>query len=228
MKDLLDHINQYADLLSQGAVWQDSKEILAPVLGDRMSDKAEDNYIYEFYCYVCLIVDLRDSYDIRFVEGTGNFKYKFPQAAALKKGKPRFHAFKEDEMAFQICAGTKISCAYPSENNHPDISFQRPEASDDPQDSDLIIIMDAKFKEGKNAVLPKDEVYKFAFILSLYNLKSLPGIKIHFKKLHEFYGNCLLTNARSYSAAGEVKMLQFANAKEIEKFFPYSIYNVIG
>ncbi|WP_127132976.1 hypothetical protein [Pseudoflavitalea rhizosphaerae] len=228
MKDFIQYINQYSEFLRQSAVWHNTKDIIAPVIGIDDKEAATDNYIYEFYCLIKILEDLRYNYEIRFVEGKGNFKYRFPQAAAPKGGKPRFHAFIDDKMEFQICAGTMIKCEIDTEKNHPDISFQVAESSNDPSQEDLIIIMDAKFKESQQASLPKDEVYKFGQIVDLFNLRREPQIKIKFSKYKSFLGNCLITNVASYSNNSDIRLLQKLRIKEVEKFSPTSNYNVLG
>src|SRR5690606_34825924 len=153
MTDFIDHINTYASLLKDGAIWQNSSEILAPVIGNEETLQSSNDYIYEFYCYLRVVIDLQANYKIEFIEGSGDFQFNFPRKAASKKGKPRFHAFENGKLAFQICAGTMINCEYDREKNHPDISFQLPTASENPTEDDLIIIMDAKFTENAKSRL---------------------------------------------------------------------------
>lgn len=227
MSELLNYINEYADCLSKAAVWENSREPIAPVI-DKDGHVAEDNYVYEFYCYISLIVDLMANYEIQFVPGIGNFKHKFPQAAAVKAGKPKFIALKDDIVAFQICAGTRVNCTISSEENHPDISFQLPNASDDPSDTDLISIMDAKYKENHKSNLPKDEVYKFGIIVDLFDLPDKPQIEIKFNKYQHMFGNSLLTNAGAYSNVNDVRLLNKYKVKEVEYFFPGQQFNVLG
>jgi hypothetical protein len=228
MSDFLNHLNIYSSLLTQGSVWLNSDEILAPVTGTSTTKPAEKNYIYEFYCYISIVVDLINNYDIRFIEGKGKSRFKFPQAASSKKNKPRFHAFENGSFVFQICAGTKVSCPLASEDNNPDISFQMPGASDTPTQNDLIIIMDAKFKEDEDADLPKTEVYKFGLIVDLFNLKNVPTIPIKFHRFKNLYGNCLLTNGQSYSNYTDDSFLKHYNIKEVENFSPGKTHRVLG
>lgn len=227
MKNYINYIKQYSSLLKEGAVWQTTKEPIASVITETATE-AEDSYVYEFYCYISIIVDLLKNYDITFVEGKGKFKHKFPQAASNKGGKPRFHALLSGKLEFQICAGTKIDCPIVSEENHPDISFQLATASDKPTETDLILIMDAKYKEGKNATLPKSEVYKFGTIIDLYDLRKGPSINIQFDKLKALNGNCLITNSKAYSKTTDVTLLKRYCIKEVEKFGPNLIFNVLG
>jgi hypothetical protein len=228
MKEFLNYIREYSLVLKEGAIWHNSKDILAPVIGNTDKAVAVDNYIYEFYCYISIIIDLRKKYEIKFVEGSGLYKYKFPQAAANKKGKPRFHAFRNGMLQFQICAGTKINCQIDSEQNHPDISFQIADASDDPSEKDLILIMDAKYKEGIEAVLPKDEVYKFGLIVDLFDLRKELIATIDFEKYKDFQGNCLITNGKAYSDTNDIRLLKKYSIKEVEGFYPGQNFNVLG
>ncbi|MGI4751265.1 MAG: hypothetical protein ACRYFB_11575 [Janthinobacterium lividum] len=101
-----------------------------------------------------------------------------------------------------------LSCSIPSEDNHLDISFQIPSASDNPNQDDLIIIMDAKYKENDEGVVPKSEVYKFGVIVDLFDLKTLPRIPIIFNSFKNLLGNCLLTNGHSYTSSAEVALLK--------------------
>ena len=224
----IDYIKEYSKLLREGAVWHNSNEILAPVIGEVNEPDSADNYVYEFYCYISIVIDLMSNYDIVFVEGEGPFKYKFPQAASNKKGKPRFHAKKNDVTQFQICAGTKIKGKFESENNHPDISFQDALASEEPNYSELILIMDAKFKEGKDASLPKNEIYKFGVIVDLFSLRNISNSSIQFNRFTDLKANCLLTNGDAYSRQEDIAFLQYYNIKEVEHFGPDEQYNVIG
>jgi hypothetical protein len=228
MKEILDNVNEFASCLKEAAVWKTTKEPLASVM-DEHGKVAEDNYIYEFYCYLSIITDLMHVYEIRFVEGKGNFMYKFPQAAAIKKDKPRFEAYINGEKQFQICAGTKVGGLFSSEDNHPDISFQLPNATEVPTYNDLICIMDAKYKEGKNAKLPKDEVYKFKAIIDLFALNS-SHIKysIIFTKFLGIFGNALVTNAQSYTDENDTAMIRAYHIKEVENFFPQKKFKIIG
>jgi len=227
MKEFIKTIKDYAVLLNKCSTWHNSKDILAPIITEANTELAADCYIYEFYCYISIIVDLMNKYEIRFKEGKGAFKYKFPQAAANKAGKPMFLAQKNGQTQFQICAGTKINGLIDSEENHPDISFQLPSASDNPTHNDLIIIIDAKFSEQEGS-LPKTEVYKFGMIIDLFELRGLPKDKIKFHKYEGFSANCLITNGKAYSDPSNIQLLQKYAMKEIEKFYPSNTYNIIG
>ena len=228
MKEFMTYLRDYANLLREASVWHNSKDILAPVINEQNIAVATDCYIYEFYCYISIITDLQVTYNIEFKKGFGDFEYKFPQAAADKAGKPYFIAIKDGVPKFQICAGTKIDGIFDSEENHPDISFQKADANDTPTEDDLIIIMDAKFKENEKAKLPKDEVYKFITIVGLFSLPKANSEKIEFFKYVGLDGNCLITNANAYSNPNDIRMLQKFVIKEVQHFSPQKSFSVLG
>lgn len=229
MSKFISTLKEYSALLEKCSIWENSKDIIAPIFNADNNSSATDCYIYEFYCYIRIIVDLKHNYTIKFKEGTGKTQFKFPQAAANKKGKPLFLAYDSNgEVAFQICAGTKIACTVDSEENHPDISFQLPSASEDPTHEDLIMIMDAKFKENDEDPLPKTEVYKFGVIVDLFDLRGILKENIIFHELKGFDTNCLITNGTSYSSSTDIRLLQKYVIKEVENFHPNKRFKVIG
>jgi len=229
MSNFISMLKEYSSLLKVCSVWENSKDILAPIVTDEDTSVATGCYIYEFYCYIRIIVDLRNSYRIIFKEGKGKTKYKFPQAAAHKDGKPLFLAYNDNnELEFQVCAGTKIDGLFDSEENHPDISFQLPTASENPNHADLILIMDAKFREDERESIPKAEVYKFGVIVDLFDLRGALKKNIIFDELKGLESNCLITNGSSYSNAHDTRLLKKYSIKEVEGFHPGKSFNIVG
>lgn len=229
MSNFISTLKEYSSLLQTCSVWENSKDILAPIVTDEDTSISTDCYIYEFYCYIRIIVDLKNNYIIKFKEGKGKTKYKFPQAAANKDGKPLFLAYNDkNEIEFQVCAGTKIDALFDSEENHPDISFQLPTASENPTHEDLILIMDAKFKENDKEPIPKTEVYKFGVIVDLFNLRGKLKKSIIFHELKGLESNCLITNGLSYSNALDTRLLKKYSIKEVEEFHPNKAFNIVG
>lgn len=223
----IETIKKYSSLLKECAIWHNSKDILAPIFTEKNLEVATSCYIYEFYCYISIVVDLKKHYEISFKPGKGKFKYKFPQAASNKEGKPLFFAHKNGITEFQICAGTKIDGVIDTEENHPDISFQLPDASDKPTHKDLIIILDAKFNE-REEVLPKTEVYKFGMIVDLFELRGPLKKEIHFHNYKGLDSNCLITNGKSYSSKEAINLLKRYNLKEVSSFCPDKAFEIIG
>jgi hypothetical protein len=226
---LIGQINDYKKKLELASKWHNSKESIAPIIEkDSNKDKnKEDSYVYEFFCYLSLINDLMSNYEIIFVKGIGLYEYKFPQAASIKSGKPRFEALENGEVVFQICAGTRVIGVTEAEDINPDISFQHPNATDNPTAKDLIIILDAKYQDNFKSRLKGKEFHAFSFFVNqYYKLPNIPSITIKFKELGNFYGNCLITNVRSHNKNDT--MMKLANVREIVKFYPGLNYEVFG
>jgi hypothetical protein len=214
---LLEKLNQYVEKLVNASVWPESKESI-PFFKNLQEEKREF-YIYELYCYIRIAADLKENenYQVKYIPGKGNFLHKFPKAPADKKGKPRFHVLnKNGKQIFQVCAGTKIRGRFDSENCHPDISFQKGNASEDPSYKDLIMIHDAKFQQDPDSTLRKEEVYKFATIVRIYDLNNSGSIDVEFNRLKGLEGNCLLTNVKGHPQSAA--FLKSEGIKEAVKF----------
>ncbi|UCH97182.1 MAG: hypothetical protein JSV88_10120 [Candidatus Aminicenantes bacterium] len=231
-EELLDEIDKFVIALEEASVWHNSKKSVAHV--ESREDEKGKSYIYEFYCYIRIVADLMRNYVLEYIPGEGKFPHKFPQAPANKKGKPRFHAYekrksnKKGSLKFQLCAGTKINGKFQSENNHPDISFQKAKASEDPGCNDLILIYDAKFQEDPKSNLNKEEVYKFATIVRCFDLnkKKKKALKIKFNDLVGLEGNCLLTNVSAHHKMDDFIKSEYI--REVENFWVGKKFAVKG
>lgn len=227
---ILSSVNNYRDKLKKASTWHNSEDSIAYVsITDSKKGKKKEHFnVYEFYCYIAIVHDLLANYQLLFIKGAGKGKeaYKFPQAAANKKGSPRFDAYKSGVRIFQICAGTLVDGLNESENEHPDISFQVDSAGDAPQKEDLIIILDAKYQDDFDSRLSKLQVQGFAFkVNSHFCLPSPPQSHINFDKLPYFFGNCLITNAQSHSDKGD--MLARQSIKEVTNFYPDTAVKIL-
>lgn len=214
LQELLETINKYAEELAKAGVWLGSKESI-PFLSYIKGEKRAF-YLYEFCCYLRIVVDLKENYRLKYIKGKGKFLDKFPKAPANKKGKPRVHAFENEKLVLQVCGGTKVKGRFASENCHPDISFQKGEASEDPSYKDLIMIHDAKFQEKPGSTLRKEEVYKFATIVSIYDLTKKGLTNVKFDRLKGLEGNCLLTNVKGHPQSAA--FLKSEGIKEVVEF----------
>lgn len=222
MSKLIDKVNEYRDNLEKASKWHNSQKSIDPVeLKDQnKGDKNESSYVYEFYCYISIVYDLMTNYDLTFVLGEGKYEYKFPQAAAPKKGKPRFDAYNKrtKKKELQICAGTLIIGKYGSEKNHPDISLQLGDASDEPTSADVIIMLDAKYQDKFDSKLNKTQVESFAYkVNNHFNMPRPPIQRIEFDNLRDFFGNCLITNVSPHNDDDE--MLKGEGIREVTNFF---------
>lgn len=221
--EILSSVNNYRDNLRKASKWHKSEESIAYVVtADRKKGKRKEHFsVYEFFCYIAIVHDLLTNYELKFIkgDGRGDEAYKFPQAAANKKGAPRFDAFYNGTRVFQICAGTLVNGIYKSENEHPDISFQIDAANDDPQKEDLIIILDAKYQDNFESRLSKTQAQGFAFKVNRqFQLSSPPQMIINFDRLKDLFANCLVTNAQAHSSVDD--MLIGEKIREVTNFYP--------
>lgn len=194
--DFLNEIKQYAQRLEKAATWHDSKRSVGFV--ERSNEK---DYVYEFYCYLRILVDLMNNYQVEFIKGSKH-EFNFPQKPGLKENFPRFHLLRNGEVKFHYCAGTRIEGKSPQQNQHPDVSIQVPEGKNYPKGEHVVIIMDAKFSENENKRLGRGEVYKFFAILDQLNLPRKPRMPIEFDQLKLLEADCLLTNCLPYEDEG--------------------------
>jgi hypothetical protein len=228
IEKLLEKINQYVKKLAEASVWSGSKESIPFV--SELDEETSQFYIYEFYCYIRIVEDLKnvEEYQLEYIPGSGEFLHKFPKAPADKKGKPRFNVLnKNEELICHVCAGTKVK-GYGGVNFHPDISFQngKEEEGEDPDYKHLIMIHDAKFQQKPGSTLRKDEVFKFAEIVRIYDLNlnnNSRSINVKFNKLKGLEGNCLLTNVKGHpqiavylKSVGIKEVVEFCEGKPVK------------
>lgn len=225
---LIKEINEFADLLCKAAKWDKTELSVAPVI-DRGSSDRGVFYIFEFYCMIRVVDDLARKYDMNFQTGKGEFTHRFPQAAANKKDKPSFCFSKEGKGVFDIFGGVYISGEYECEEDHPDISFFKPNSPDEADSSSLLMIMDAKYvtDEGK---LSKSEPSVFECIIRRFKLTDAPRIAIEFDLLAGIEGNSLLTNGEFHADKSKDldKRLKEAHMKEVANFKPDATHEIAG
>ena len=220
MKELLKEIKQYAKTLSTASKWNGTKESIAAIEAQKNKKNGTD-YIYEFFCYLTVLSDLKNNYELQFEKGSGRFRYAFPKAPALKKGKPYFKALniKTSTEEFQICAGTKIATGFVKPKHRaPDISFQKPNTKDDPTSSDVYMIFDAKFNRP-NSLKEATGQAEFSYVSQMIRdlkLEQAPLSPIIFDKLKDLLGNCIITNGRSSDS--DIIRNKTNYLKEVENF----------
>ena len=197
MMDIVDQIDEFAKHLKPAAVWHGSGLLIADVETENQCD-APGDFVYEMYCLWRVVTDIAKRQIVRLVSGSIR-GLKFPRKPAKKPGWPRFDVFdgQERTLLMQVCAGTGIHSSLISAYRYPDISFQKPEAKDEPQESDLICLYDAKFNEGhKKKDLSEGEYAIVQMMVDNLGLKKgLPiQLPINFAQLFWFDSNCILTN----------------------------------
>lgn len=228
MSELMKEINAYTSKLGKASLWHGSQKSLAEVELEKAKKFGED-YIYEFYCYLRVLLDLQHNYSLRFVPGIDIFTYKFPKAPAAKKGKPYFIAFEQNtgKPAFQICAATEIGTPY-KRSPAPDISFQKADASDEPTYRDVLMIFDAKYIRSTS---DKDKIglnqfYYVSGMVRDLQIADPSTCGIQFNELSACLGNCILTNGDAHCQ--EHEYVKSHNLKAVEHFDVGKIFKVIG
>ncbi len=184
--------------------------------------------LYEFWCLMKILVDLKVNYNITLVPGDPAGKI-FPQSPALKKGRPYFKIdLKTDSNnKYQVCYGTKIKLSLaPMTTIAPDISIQKHDATDNPDESMVELIMDAKFKYRNTAKLPIEQIHAFMQRVNALQTHNANKITLQFNRLTPLKSNCLLTNGQALTDQREYCVLN--NIKQVEQFDISSTYNVIG
>lgn len=184
--------------------------------------------IYEFWCLMKILEDLRVNYIITLIPGNSADKI-FPQAPSLKKGWPYFKIELSNDPTnkYQVCYGTKIKLSRaPKTTIAPDISIQKHDATDNPDESMVELIMDAKFKYRNTDTLPIEQIHAFMQRVNALHTQNANTIPLIFNTLNDIKSNCLLTNGLALADQEDYCILN--NIKQVEQFDISLTYNVIG
>ena len=123
MDKKLDKVKEYVEKLAKASKWKGSKDTIISIQQSK-SLKNKKEYIYEFYCLISILIDLKENYKVE-ITNNGSVNY-FPKSPASKKGFPFFKILDKQTMneLFQVCAGIDI-VGLADETSAPDISFQK-------------------------------------------------------------------------------------------------------
>lgn len=202
---LLKAVSDAAKALAGAARWHRS---LRPV-------NAANDFVYEMYVYVNLLLALQRRFHVTYVPGSGRSAHGFPRKAANKQGRPRF-LVSGPAGSWQLCAGTKIRDMH-GDARAPDISLQRGDASDDPDANDVEAIWDAKYKT-RDSRISSHEFSEFARWLEVFNLRARPAPSPVTSTAGDLAGHALVTNG-SHSTEYDAE-LQRTNVREIASCYP--------
>jgi hypothetical protein len=184
--------------------------------------------IYEFWCLMRILVDLKSNYKIDLIPGNPAGKI-FPQAPSLKKGWPYFKIELNSDPTnkYQVCYGTKIKLSLaPKTTIAPDISIQQHDSTDDPDESMVELIMDAKFKYKNTSALPIDQLHGFMQRVNALQTQNAATIALQFNLLKAIKANCLLTNGKALGDQDDYCKLN--KIKQVEQFDIGTTFNTIG
>lgn len=197
-------------------------------VGKKKDDVKGSDKVYEFYCLLRLLSDLRVNYDVTLVPGTRANKI-FPEAPADKNGWPYFHITnkKDPTNQFQVCYGTNIKLSDAVNTTiAPDISLQNINSTDDPDETMVEMILDAKYKFTNTNALSIDQIHAFMNRVNVLKTTDADKLPLIFDQLHDIKSNCLLTNGNGLSKQHD--FCKKGNIKQVEKFDINGPYSVIG
>ncbi len=185
--------------------------------------------LYEFWCLMKILNDLLENYNITLIPDSRPDKKIFPQAPSPKKGFAYFVIEnKRDALdKFQVCYGTEIKLsAAPTTTFAPDISIQKYDSTDDPDETMVELIMDAKFKYSNSKKLPKNQLDSFIQWVNALQTQNADTIPLQFNLLNELKANCLLTNGRAL--VDQEDYCKLNKIKQVEQFDIETTFNTIG
>lgn len=214
-KNLINQVRKSAALLRIAGSWVNSGLPL----------NLEDDFVFELYVLFRLIIDLGNTYEVKYDPGIGNKMNKFPQKPANKQGRPKFEVYRKSDgvLLWQICTGTKIADIH-GKKRAPDISFQSAQASDTPSYSQIELIWDAKYRKNSGDAITDHEFSSFARWLEVMKLRNKTKPAINLNALSNLVGNCLLTNGAQCTEP-DVEC-QRADLKEVTSFYPGKMFSV--
>jgi hypothetical protein len=202
---LLRAVGDAAKALRSAARWPTSQR---PV-------NAADDFVYEIYVYIKLLLLLQGKCIVTYVPGSGRVIHAFPRKPANKRGRPRF-TVKSRHGDWQLCAGTKIRDLH-GDSRAPDISLQRGTASEDPDLHDVAAIWDAKYKR-KGARISSHEFSEFSRWLEVLNLRSNAAPSVITSAARDLGGHCLVTNGE-HSTEVDAELAR-TNVREVASYYP--------
>lgn len=160
---------------------------------------AKPDRIYEFFCLVNILNDLSHKNEIIINSRDRTKNISFPKSPANKKNHSYFiiENKAESKERFQLCFGTNIKLSKsPDSTIAPDISFQIEKSTDDPDESMVELVLDAKYKQDENKKLSMSELREFCQIVSDLSVQDADSKDFRFKNLNDLNTNCLITNGK--------------------------------
>lgn len=190
-KAAINYINTLRIAISSLSRWETSGEAFGFIAS---KDDGRQDYIYEFFCAMKVLHDLKQNHKIVLQPGTNG--YRFPEKPQPKSNWARFIGYDSHGQTeqFQVCLGVEL---YPSDSPESpygaDISFQKAGTGDVPYDSDVLLIMDAKYKSDISDKLNISIIREFAqCVRDMQTPKAETNI-LSFTT-QDFKANCLFTN----------------------------------
>ncbi len=178
--------------------WEDTGKAFGHlgVLDTVADENRKSDRLYEFYCLMRVLEDLSHFYDIELIPSKYGIN-EFPQSPGEKQNFAKFEVHKKGNSAnaYQVCFGTKIRLSFAGGTTvSPDISFQAIDATDDPDESMVELILDAKYRNDPSRALSIETIRGFSAIVEDLGISRASSLPLSFAALSSIKGNCLLTN----------------------------------
>ena len=221
-QELLDAINQTADYLNKASRWYTYGQPFGHI-----DDNNEDDYIYEFYCLLKIAEAVLNSDNITIsLDTTGPKGTSFPQKPAEKEnGWAKFIITDSKGIKYDLCGGIKVHhTLIKNYTAAPDISFQN-SGTTNPNEQDVFMIMDSKFKTANNACFEISELREFSQIIQDLNAYGQNELPFNLIAILGFHNNALITNK---SPNGFQRAYSDTNGfVQVGKFTPNSVSEII-
>lgn len=212
--------------------WGSSKKAFAHYqkIKKGVTEKTGDgaHNIYEFYCYLRILEDLRKNYKIRFKKGSITDKI-FPESPVDKLGWPYFIIENKNKSSnkYQVCYGTKIKLSKAKNTTiAPDISFQKYDSTVDPDETMVELIMDAKFIYSYDKKISISRIHDFMQRVNALQTGNANSLHLDFDTLSNIKSNCLLTNG--LTADDHIDYCKMFKIKQVGRFDVNKTFNVAG
>ncbi len=227
----MEWIDQIRMAIEKLTEWDSSKKAFGhfETIDENAETTGKNDRLYEFWCLMKILEDLSNNYNISVVPYDRSDHKIFPQSPAPKK---RWSYFRIDSKenpgnGYQICYGTKIKLSYaPQTTFAADISVQRQDSTEDPDEEMVELIMDAKYKYRTDDTISFDLINDFMQRVHALNTADAEYTELNFNQLHYLKSNCLLTNGKGLPRH-ETYCIRY-KIKQVERFDIGSGGNVIG
>ncbi len=165
---------------------------------DNIKSTPKGYNIYEFFCCMRIVKDLQQHYNVKLIPSTRGNSI-FPESPAPKNGWAYFEIRpkKLNVKSYQICFGSNIKLSSsPDTTCAPDISVQKINSSTDPDENEVELIMDAKFKKDRNTKFSISTIREFITMINDLQTNNATSIDLEFNLLTDLKANCLLSNGK--------------------------------
>lgn len=204
------YIRQLKEATEKLSKWESSGKIFGHI--EKLSKKKTDR-LYEFFCYIKVVYDLRKNYQIVFEPGTKAGLFPLNPGGDNEWAKFLLIERNRKIPKFKICLGTEIVISSaPDTTVAPDISIQKAKTPSTPTEKDILMIFDAKYKYSASKTLDIGILREFAKCVDDLEVKDAASYRITFSD-NRLKGNCLLTNGsgidkhRQYCINNKIKQV---------------------